>query len=165
MSKLKKQFRSIIGYGYGRKAKRISVSRSYAEVAGQDFWELVTGESDFYLRIKKLMAEKPEQRAVEFKEELAKTGNRLIKEFLLHFSTADGSTDWENLTKFNSGAAATKFKEIPDQIIDQPPGWMMEPPWVHAARASSFVIRPQGGPASAASAKTLRPHPGPIVCP
>lgn len=113
LSKMKKQLRSVVGYGYGRKAKRISASRSYEEVAGQDFWELVTGEADFYLRIMKFMAEKPKEHAVEFKEELAKTENRLVKEFLFHFSNDDGSIDWEKLTKFNSGTDQMKLEKIP----------------------------------------------------
>jgi len=112
LSKIKKQFRSVVGYGYGRKTKRISVSRSYEEVAGQDFWELVTGEADFYLRIMKFMDEKPEDHAAEFKVELAKTENRLVKEFLFHFAKDDGSIDWEKLTKFNSGAGQMKLEKI-----------------------------------------------------
>jgi hypothetical protein len=112
LSKIKKQFRSIVGYGYGRKVKRVSVARNFEEVAGQDFWELVTGEADFYLRIMKFMEEKPKEHAVEFKEELAKTENRLVKEFLFHFSNDDGSIDWEKLTKFNSGTEPMKLEKI-----------------------------------------------------
>lgn len=113
LSKIKKQFRSVVGYGYGRKAKRISAARNYEEVAGQDFWELVTGEADFYLRIMKCMEEKPKEHAAEFKAELAKTENRLVKEFLFHFSNDDGSIAWEKLTKFNSGAEQMKLQKIP----------------------------------------------------
>jgi hypothetical protein len=113
ISKIKKQFRSVVGYGYGRKSKRSSDARNYEELAGQDFWELVTGEADFYLRIMKFMEEKPRQHAAEFKDELAKTENRLVKEFLFHFAKADGSINWEKLTEFNSGVAKMKLEKIP----------------------------------------------------
>jgi len=113
LSKIKKQFRSVVGYGYGRKGKRISAARNYEEVAGQDFWELVTGEADFYLRIMKHMEEKPKEHAAEFKTELAKTENRLVREFLFHFSNDDGSIDWDKLTKFNSGTEQMKLEKIP----------------------------------------------------
>lgn len=113
LSKLKKQFRSVVGYGYGRKTKRISATRNYEEVAGQNFWELVTGEVDFYLRIMRVMEERPKKHAVEFKAELAKTENRLVKEFLFHFAKTDGSIDWEKLTEFNSGATPMKLDKIP----------------------------------------------------
>ena len=113
LSKIKKQFRTVVGYGYGRKTKRISAARNYEEVAGQNFWELVTGESDFYLRIVKYMEEKPKEHAAEFKEEFAKTENRLVKEFLFHFAKDDGSIDWEKLTEFNSGALQMKLGKIP----------------------------------------------------
>ena len=113
LSKIKKEFRSVVGYGYGRKTKRISAARNYEEVAGQNFWELVTGEAGFYLRILKGMEEKPEEHAAEFKVELAKTENRLVKEFLFHFANDDGSINWEKLTKFNSGAVPMKLEKIP----------------------------------------------------
>ena len=109
LSKLKKQFRSVVGYGYGRKAKRISANRNYEEVAGQNFWQLVTGEPDFYLRIIKCMEEKPKQHAAEFKDELSKTENRLVMEFLEHFAKADGSIDWVKLAEFNSGDTQMKL--------------------------------------------------------
>jgi len=111
LSKIKKQFRSVVGYGYGRKAKRVSANRNYEEVAGQEFWELVTGEPDFYLRIMKFMEEKPKQHALRFKEELARTENRLVREFLFHFSNPDGSINWEKLTAFNSGSAPMKLEK------------------------------------------------------
>ena len=113
LSKIKKQFRSVVAYGYGRKAKRVSAVRNYEEVAGQDFWELITGEADFYLRIMHCMEEKPKEHAAEFKEELAKTENRLVKEFLFHFAKEDGAIDWQKLTMFNSGAKQMKLEKIP----------------------------------------------------
>lgn len=115
LSKIKKQFRSVVGYGYGRKTKRISSARNFEEVAGQNFWELVTGETDFYLRIMKHMEEKPKQHAAEFKEELAKTENRLVKEFLHYFANEDGSIGWNKLTEFNSGEKQMKLAKMPSK--------------------------------------------------
>ena len=117
LSKMKKQFRSVVGYGYGRKEKRVSANRNFEEVAGQGFWELVTGEPDFYLRIIKCMEKKPKEHAAQFKEELAKAENRLVKEFLFHFSNSDGLIDWEKLTQFNSGEAKLNLVKMPAKTI------------------------------------------------
>ena len=49
MKKLGKSFLSLIGYGYGR-VKHIPEA-AVDKKAGQDFWYLLTNESNFYLRI------------------------------------------------------------------------------------------------------------------
>ena len=49
MKKLGKSFLPLIGYGYGRSSQR--QVKAVDKKAGQEFWLLMTGEDDFYLRI------------------------------------------------------------------------------------------------------------------
>src|SRR5574337_335532 len=53
--KLKKQFDPILGHAYGRKSSRASESKLYRHLAGQEFWEELTGDPDFYLKLVRLM--------------------------------------------------------------------------------------------------------------
>jgi Type II restriction endonuclease EcoO109I len=49
LKKLNKQFHRVIGYGYGR--KQVQKASTVEKLAGQSFWQMLTGEADFYLRI------------------------------------------------------------------------------------------------------------------
>jgi len=55
MFKLQKVFDPVIGYAYGRKNQRENTSSAIRELAGQAFWQEITGDPDFYLKIIKLM--------------------------------------------------------------------------------------------------------------
>jgi hypothetical protein len=51
LNKLKKNFDPIVGYCYGKKQQSAKTTVNFKELAGQAFWEFLTGEEDFYLRI------------------------------------------------------------------------------------------------------------------
>ena len=75
----------------------------YQELAGKKFWEELTGDADFYLKIIKFMGNLPEQYVASYKESYNKASNRLVREFSNKFCKDDGSIDWEKLVEFNSG--------------------------------------------------------------
>ena len=100
---VKKQFRSIIGYGYGRK-KAPKIPTAVEKVAGQAFWELLTDEPDFYLKISRVIGEVAESHANEYREEYAKRCNLIILDFMVNFLAEDGSIAWDKVITFNSGA-------------------------------------------------------------
>lgn len=102
--KLHRHFDPVVGYCYGKKSSNGRSSFQFRELAGQEFWALLTEEQDFYLRIVELMKNKPAAHAIAFKEEFDKAKNKFSKEFLDDFSLDDGSIDWNKLVKFNSGA-------------------------------------------------------------
>lgn len=107
-SKLAKQAReryeAYIGYCYGRKKQsNRGVPKIYSELAGQEFWEKLTGDSEFYIKIIRYMGELPEKYVARYKESYNKASNRLIREFSNSFCTEDGTIDWEKLVRFNSG--------------------------------------------------------------
>jgi hypothetical protein len=101
--KLYKGFDPLVGYCYGRKKTGKNSSAPFRELAGQAFWEELTGDPDFYLKIIKVMKNRPAKHKAEFKEAWAKAVNRFTREFIDDFCEEDGSIKWEALTKFNSG--------------------------------------------------------------
>ncbi|MDR1021154.1 MAG: hypothetical protein LBL73_10385 [Synergistaceae bacterium] len=100
----KKRFVPIVGYGYGKKRQSDrGRPKFYTELAGQDFWEEITGDNDFYIELIRIMDKLPEKYIKEFEVAYHKTANRLVKEFTNEFCAEDGAIDWEKLALFNSG--------------------------------------------------------------
>ena len=94
----------VIGYGYGkRKNSGRGKPKIYAELAGKAFWEELTGEEDFYLRILQHMGMLPEKYLEEFTASYDRAANRLVREFSNLFCLEDGTIDWNALVEFNSG--------------------------------------------------------------
>ena len=91
----------VIGYGYGKKNPR--KTRIYEEIAGQAFWELITGDSDFYKKLIDFMGSAPEENRRKFLRSIKKAKNRLTLEFIRDFCFEDGTIDWDKLVQFNSG--------------------------------------------------------------
>ena len=66
-------------------------------------WEELTGDPDFYLKIISLMRDYPQQHRLKFEEEWDKALNRFEHDFLNNFGNPDGSINWEELLRYNSG--------------------------------------------------------------
>jgi hypothetical protein len=103
LRKIQKHFDPIVGYCYGKRTQRDDNNANFRELAGQAFWEEITGDPDFYLKIIRLMKEKPQEHFVEYEAAWVTAVNRLTREFLNEFCHEDGAIDWEKLTIFNSG--------------------------------------------------------------
>lgn len=105
LRKLSKHFDPVVGYCYGKKVQKQNGSNpaSFREIAGQVFWEEITGDSDFYLKIIQLMKDKPQGHLPKYKTAWDAAVNRFTKEFIEEFCFETGLIDWEKLTKFNSG--------------------------------------------------------------
>lgn len=100
----KYRFDPIIGYSYGRKSYgRSMYPKLYRELAGKQFWEELTGDPDFYIKIIHYMGMLPEMYVASYRESYNRAFNRLVREFSNRFCYDDGSIDWEELVKFNSG--------------------------------------------------------------
>lgn len=120
LHKLALHFDPVVGYCYGRKASRES-TRNFRELAGQAFWELLTGEEDFYLRIVRMMGEKPSLHRPQFQTSFDLAKNRFVKQFLVEFSDDAGAIHWEKLLAFNSGKTRpkrTKFVDSDDLLVE-----------------------------------------------
>jgi hypothetical protein len=107
MYKLHKRFDALLGHCYGRKRSEPNSKRIYRVRSGQDFWEELTGDPEFYIKLIRLMGNHPAKHRVRFDKEWAKAVNRFDKELLNEFLDGDGNIDWEKLVRFNSGASAS----------------------------------------------------------
>jgi hypothetical protein len=103
MFKLQKHFDAIVGYCYGKKKSVNKPDQIFRELAGQAFWEELTGDADFYLKIITAMKTKPAEHKILFQQEWDKAVNRFTRDFTIDYCSPDGSIDWIKLLTFNSG--------------------------------------------------------------
>jgi hypothetical protein len=111
--KLNKQFDAMLAHGYGRKRTEPGSDQLYRDRSGQVFWQEITGDSDFYLRLIRLMGDEPMRRREEFALAWDALVNRLTFEFGDDFCLEDGRIDWEKLTQFVSAEEAPKLPRKP----------------------------------------------------
>lgn len=105
-------FSAIVGYAYGTKQESDRGSaKIYIELAGEEFWTMLTGDKDFYKKIITFMGELPEKYVDDYNVSYDKACNRLVRDFSREFCNEDGSIDWEKLVDFNSGSPARKAQE------------------------------------------------------
>ena len=95
---------AVNGCCYGRTTRNFDRG-DYWKLAGQEFWQLLTDEADFYTRIVKPMAHRAKERNGEFVTAYGGVLNRFVAEFLADFATADYKIDWNRLVEFNSKSA------------------------------------------------------------
>jgi len=100
LKKLNKIFRPIIGYGYGRKTER--KASTVEKVAGQVFWEMLSGETDFYLRISAAMEPFAGEHGQTYKAAFATKHQQLLREFMLEYVMPSGVIEWAKVVAFNS---------------------------------------------------------------
>nr|WP_255603479.1 PmeII family type II restriction endonuclease [Oscillochloris sp. ZM17-4] len=74
------------------------------EASGQVFWQELTGDPTLYLRIIRVMQDRPTRHKVEFDHAWAAAVNRFTAAFVADFCRPDGRINWEALVEFNSGA-------------------------------------------------------------
>ena len=100
--KMRKQFRALLGHCYGRKSSEPCEKRIYYSRSGQAFWQEITGDPEFYLKLILAMNDYPAIQRTIYEKEWNKAVNRFEREFLNDFAKSDGSIDWEKLVRFNS---------------------------------------------------------------
>jgi len=101
--KLHKQFDPILGHAYGRIKTKPGKDLVYRDSSGQEFWQEVTGDPDFYLKLVRLMNDEPAKHRREYAPAWDAAINRFTAEFIKDFCFPDGSIDWEKLVHFISG--------------------------------------------------------------
>ena len=104
LKKLKKAFHKVVGFGYGRQAAP-KMEKAIMKKAGQDFWELLTGETDFYVRISDAISKPAAIHKATFDEALHKKHSELLRQFMIEFVEIDGTIRWNRVVEFNSARA------------------------------------------------------------
>jgi hypothetical protein len=100
--KLHKQFDPILGHAYGRVKSKPSKDLIYRDSSGQAFWQEITGDPDFYLKLVRLMKPQINQSSWEYDRVWDAAVNRFTKDFIDDFCFDDGTIDWEKLVRFVS---------------------------------------------------------------
>lgn len=104
LMKIKKQFDPVLAHCYGRKHGEPDGRKIYREISGQEFWEEITGDSEFYKKlIRHIRSEVVTRNRQEYKTAWGRAVNRYVGEFTNMFCDKKGAIDWEKLLEFNSG--------------------------------------------------------------
>ena len=111
--KLHKQFDPILGHAYGRVKTKPSKDLIYRDSSGQAFWQEITGDPDFYLKLVRLMKDEPTKHRKEYAPAWDAAINRFTADFIKDFCLPDGSIDWEKLVRFVSEAKAPRSRNEP----------------------------------------------------
>jgi hypothetical protein len=97
-----------MGCAYGKGNLAPQKSRRYFKLAGQEFWERVTGDSAFYLKLVTLMRDDPDKHRPIFAEAWDRAVNRFVHDFTREFCNDVGKIEWERLVAFNSGRSEAR---------------------------------------------------------
>jgi hypothetical protein len=108
--KLNKQFDPLVGQAYGQQCSEPTDNSRFRRRSGQAFWQEITGDTDFYLKLIRLMKDVPQRNRPKFRAEWDQAVNRFTRDFMKEFCRPDGSIDWEKLVAFNSAAKPPKRK-------------------------------------------------------
>ena len=114
LKKLKKAFHKVVGFGYGR-APVSKTAKTIQKQAGQGFWELLTNEADFYVRISDAIAKPAALHKSAFDEALQRKHSELLRQFMLDYVDIDGTVRWRDVVEFGSSRLKPKraHKMIP----------------------------------------------------
>lgn len=93
---------AVNGCCYGK--SKSSDKGEYLKLCGQQFWELVSGEEDFYTRIIEPLGHEAKERNEAFNTEYSNVLNKFTLEFSQEYCAKNGAIDWDKLVKFNSGS-------------------------------------------------------------
>lgn len=101
----KKVIEAINGCCYGRVIK--TDKGEYSKIAGQRFWEFISGNADLYTDIIEPLAYKAKEHSRRYELEYSKQINIFTQQFSKEFCL-DGSINWNKIVQYNSGEK--KFK-------------------------------------------------------
>jgi hypothetical protein len=104
--KMHKRFDPILAHSYGRVNR--NTNYVYRESSGQAFWQEMTGDPEFHLKLIRLMRDEPARHKQEYVPQWDAAVNRFTAEFIEEFCSPDGSIDWEKLVRFVSEPGTTE---------------------------------------------------------
>lgn len=134
-------FSAIVGYAYGTKNETgRGKAKIYEEVAGEEFWEALTGDKDFYTKIISYMEDLPEKYIEAYNDSYSRAYNRLIRDFSIEFCNPDGTINWEKIVDFNSGSSKRKTKEEILRNAEDIYNWIMNNPMISKAKIKEEMV-------------------------
>jgi len=102
----KKEIVSVNGCMYGRDNQPHKVNKkdpelSYYKICGQPFWELISGDKEFYKKIIQPLDKEAKKRDEIFKDLYTKKINEMTKDVVDMFYTKD-NLDWDKIVEYVS---------------------------------------------------------------
>ena len=94
------EIQPTLGICYGR--FKTTNNGAYLHIGGQSFWNLISGESDFYMDIVEPIGYRAREFNDEFTEKRNHAWNRMVREFTEDFCLNDGSIDWHKIVSLVS---------------------------------------------------------------
>jgi hypothetical protein len=101
--KIQKQFDPLCGQAYGKQSSEPTENSRFRRRSGQAFWEEITGDPDFYLKLIRLMKNVPAANRAKYRAIWDHSVNRFTAEFITDFCDSAGAIDWEKLVAYSSG--------------------------------------------------------------
>lgn len=92
----------VLGICYG-KAKTTLTNEGYVKVVGQNFWTLISDNSNLYIDIIEPLGYRAREHNSRYEIERDRISNLLIKQFIDRFCDADGLINWGKLLQATSG--------------------------------------------------------------
>jgi hypothetical protein len=108
-SSLTRNVQAVNGCCYGRDSR--PNKGDYFKLCGQDFWSLISGDDELYVKIIEPLDEEAKQKDEEFKAAYSKKINLLTGQFIEEFCS-DGLIDWTKLLKFVSSRPMPKKAKL-----------------------------------------------------
>jgi hypothetical protein len=97
-SKFMKPLQSTLGICYAKFQKKLKPD--YLHVGGKDFWELISGDPEFYADLMTPLGVAADTHRENFETARQKAVLRLSGEFDSRFSDSSGQIDWAEVVKF-----------------------------------------------------------------
>jgi hypothetical protein len=97
-----KNFDAVIGCGSGSRVSRSGGKQFARTLSGKAFWEWLTGDPEFHLKLSRLMEGKAAKARREFDVARAKALAAYQDEFREEFCKEDMSIDWDKVVVFNT---------------------------------------------------------------
>lgn len=94
-----RQILMINGCCYGRTPR--SDEGDFQKLCGQEFWELISGDSELYIKIIEPLGHRAKERNETFLQLYDQVVNRFVGQFMKEFFDGD-LINWEKLVRFNS---------------------------------------------------------------
>jgi hypothetical protein len=91
---------SVLGICYGK--TRTSYLHGYLKVVGQNFWYLISDNTDLYKDIIEPIGYRAKEHNESFLREKDRVINRFSKAFLDEFCHVNGDINWDKLVEYNS---------------------------------------------------------------
>jgi hypothetical protein len=106
--KIQKRFDPLVGQCYGQQSSEPTENSRFRRRSGQAFWQEITGDPEFYLRIVRLMDDVPARNRPKYRILWDQAVNRFTAEFIRDFCDTTGAIDWDKLVALSSAVRRPK---------------------------------------------------------